>query len=69
MLFNLDTENLCIIFRWWHIRSLTSLLLSLVAIILITAGYEALREFCRRYEKWVEKKQSSVPSKPDLVPL
>jgi hypothetical protein len=69
MLFTWNTENLCIIFRWWHIRSLTSLLVSLAAIVLLTTGYEALREITRRYEKWVEKKADSVPSKPTLVLL
>jgi solute carrier family 31 (copper transporter), member 1 len=67
MLFTWNTENLCIIFRWWHIRDFATLIFSLVAIVLLTAGYEALREASRRYEKWVEKKTEETPSKLTLV--
>jgi hypothetical protein len=67
MLFTWNTENLCIIFRRWHIRDFTTLIFSLVAIVLLTAGYEALREGSRRYEIWVEKKTEETPSKLTLV--
>ena len=69
MLFTWDTENLCIIFRRWHIRSTSGLLSSLVAIVFLTAGYEALREVSRRYENWAAKKKDAVPSKPSWLPL
>ncbi|RFU32023.1 hypothetical protein B7463_g4296, partial [Scytalidium lignicola] len=61
MLFTWDTNNLCIIFRWWHIRTTPGLFLSLLAIVALTAGYEALRQGSRRYESWVAKKQEEVP--------
>jgi copper transporter 1 len=64
MLFNWETTNLCIIFHRWQIQSTTGLIVSLILIILITAGYEALREFCRLYEAWTTKNLDSVPSKP-----
>lgn len=67
MLFTLDTENLCIISSRWHIRNFATLIFSLVAIVFLTAGYEALREASRRYEKWVEKKIEETPSKLALV--
>ena len=51
MLFTWDTSNLCIIFRQWRITGTTSLLLSLAAIALLTAGYEAVREISRQYEQ------------------
>ena len=63
MLFTWDTNNLCIIFRWWHIQSTVGLIFSLLGVVAITAGYEALREGSRRYEIWVAKKQDDVPSK------
>jgi len=50
MLFTLSSKNLCIIFRQWHVRGTFSLLLSLLAIVLLTAGYEGVRELTRRYE-------------------
>lgn len=52
MLFTWDTTDLCIVFRGWHINGLTSLVFSLLAIVLVTAGYEAVREISRRYEAY-----------------
>ncbi|TGO62937.1 hypothetical protein BCON_0016g00300 [Botryotinia convoluta] len=60
MLFTWDTNNLCIIFRWWHIRSTFSLLISLVGVVAITAGYEGIRSLTRRYESWVDRQQGSI---------
>lgn len=50
MLFTWDTKDLCIVFSGWHIKGLGSLIFSLLAIILLTAGYEAVREASRRYD-------------------
>jgi copper transporter 1 len=50
MLFTWSTKNLCIVFRQWHIRGPVSLVVSLLAVMLLSAGYEAIREFTRRYE-------------------
>ncbi|CAJ2501091.1 Uu.00g039440.m01.CDS01 [Anthostomella pinea] len=60
MLFTWDTTNLCIVFRQWHVRGPASLVFSLLAIVAICAGYEALREATRRYDSWVGAKQDSV---------
>ena len=62
MLFTWDTTNLCVIFRWWHIRSTPGLLFSLLAIIALAAGYECLRSFSRRFERWAASSQSDIPS-------
>lgn len=51
MLFTWDTTDLCIIFRSWHIRSTLSLILSLLGVAALTAGYELVREISRRYEQ------------------
>ncbi|KAL4725985.1 copper transpport protein [Fusarium chlamydosporum] len=61
MLFTWDTNNLCIVFRQWHVRSTTSLLFSLVAVILLAMGYEALRSLSRRYEQSLDKRVRSAP--------
>ncbi|KAI9745319.1 MAG: hypothetical protein M1818_001599 [Claussenomyces sp. TS43310] len=61
MLFTWDTTNLCLVFRWWHVRSTAGLLFSLLAVVLLAAGYEALREASRRYETWVEQKGAELP--------
>ncbi|KAI1640433.1 CTR2 short splice variant [Biscogniauxia mediterranea] len=62
MLFTWDTTNLCIIFRFWHIRGPASLVFSLLAIVAICAGYEALREGTRRYETWISQAPDAAPN-------
>lgn len=62
MLFTWNTNNLCIVFRWWHVRTTTDLILSLLAVVALTAGYEALREGARRYESWVAKRREEIPN-------
>lgn len=63
MLFTWDTTDLCIIFRWWHVGSTATLLLSLVAVAVLTAGYEAVREAGRRYESSGAEYGNSLPGK------
>ncbi|KAJ2969496.1 hypothetical protein NUW58_g9976 [Xylaria curta] len=59
MLFTWDTTNLCIVFRQWHITGPASLIFSLLAIVAICAGYEALREGTRKYELWLSNKEAA----------
>ena len=63
MLFTWSTQDLCIIFRGWHIRNTWTLLLSLVAIVAITAGYELVRELARRYEAATAERLENMPRK------
>jgi len=63
MLFTWDTTDLCIIFRQWHIYSTLSLVLSLVAVAALTAGYELVREMSRRYEQSHNEYLNKLPSK------
>ena len=63
MLFTWDTTNLCIIFRWWHITSTFTLLISLVAVAILTAGYEVVREASRKYDSSSAEYANSLPSK------
>lgn len=70
MLFTWDTTNLCIVFRSWRITDTTSLVLSLVAVMALTAGYEAVREAGRRYELRHVRLLENVPRKsPSLSSL
>jgi hypothetical protein len=55
MLFTWDTTDLCIVFRSWHISGTGSLIVALLAIVLLTAGYEAVREASRRYDSYATK--------------
>ncbi|KAK9383302.1 Ctr copper transporter family-domain-containing protein [Kockiozyma suomiensis] len=43
MLFTWDYEDLCIIFKWWHIRSGLGFFVSLLAVMGLATGYEFLR--------------------------
>jgi hypothetical protein len=54
MLFTWSTENLCIVFEGWRITGTASLIFSLFAIILMTAGYEAVREASRKYDAYAK---------------
>jgi len=68
MLFTWDTTNLCIVFRWWHIRTTPGLIFSLLAVVALTAAYEALRSLSRRYESFAARKEEETPSKLPLTP-
>lgn len=63
MLFTWDTNNLCIIFRWWHIQGPISLVFSLLGVVALAALYEALRATSRRYETFAAKQTDEVPRK------
>lgn len=69
MLFTWDTNNLCIVFRQWHIRSTASLVFSLAAVVLLAVGYEGLRALSRRYELAVARHVGSLPSMSSPSPL
>lgn len=69
MLFTWDTQDLCIVYRWWHIDSTLSLVLSLLAIVAFVAGYEALREAIRQFEVSSAKRVETVPRRWFLVPF
>lgn len=67
MLFNWDVQHVCIIFKWWHIRGPLSLIISLLAIVVLGAAYEALREATRRYESRVSKHIETAPTDDDVT--
>lgn len=68
MLFNWDTTNLCIVFRSWHIRGTLSFLISMIAISLIVAGFEALRAYTSAYSAKVSRDQEVLPSMSNPFP-
>ncbi|KAK1755123.1 Ctr copper transporter family-domain-containing protein [Echria macrotheca] len=61
MLFTWDYKNICVVFRSWQITSPLSLVLTLLGVVAITAGYEALREGIRRYEAAANKRVDTAP--------
>ena len=76
MLFTWSSKNLCIVFRQWRVTSTSSLVLSLIAIVLLAAGYEFIREISRRYEASHTARMSAYSTSassmflvPDLDPF
>ncbi|KAF2421026.1 Ctr-domain-containing protein [Tothia fuscella] len=63
MLFTWSTQDLCIVFRGWRIHNTFTLITSLLAIIILTAGYELVRELSRRYEAACSAKLEGMPRK------
>lgn len=63
MLFTWDTTNLCIVFPSWRVTGTLSLIVSLLAVVALTAGYEAIREVSRRYEERQDAKVREAPRK------
>ncbi|MCJ1262642.1 hypothetical protein MMC22_002512 [Lobaria immixta] len=62
MLFTWDTTNLCIVFRQWHVYSTLGLIGSLLGVVLLTAGYELVREASRRYEASSAEYMNKLPN-------
>lgn len=67
MLFTWDATDLCIVFRGWHVSGTSSLIFSLLAIVLLTAGYEAVREISRRYDLYAKNIAEGRRSGDDLT--
>ncbi|KAL1311702.1 hypothetical protein AAFC00_001804 [Neodothiora populina] len=66
MLFTWETKNLCIIFRGWQVTGTLSLIGTLMGIILLTAGYELVRELARRYETAIQDRVDSLPRRDSM---
>ena len=69
MLFTWDTTNLCIVFPSWRVTGTFSLIWSLIAVVALTAGYEAIREVSRRYGERVAENAKNAPRKFTLLLL
>ncbi|KAH3670481.1 hypothetical protein OGAPHI_000996 [Ogataea philodendri] len=50
MLLNADYKNVCVLSSSWQITSFTSLIFTLIAICLISVGYELLKNWTLRWE-------------------
>lgn len=50
MHFTWETTDLCVIFKWWHVRTQIGLMMTLAAIMSLSAGYEYLRYQIRRLD-------------------
>ena len=63
MLFTWDTTNLCLVFPQWRVDGTLSLLLSLLGVVVLSAGYELMRDLTRRYETSSSEYLNRLPSK------
>jgi len=50
MLFTWSCQDLCIVFRWWHITSTSSFVYSLFLISLLAMSYELVKALARRFD-------------------
>lgn len=50
MLFTWDTTDLCVVFRWWHVRGPWSLLFTLLGVVGLGMSYELLRRIAQKYD-------------------
>ncbi|SCV00009.1 LAME_0G06942g1_1 [Lachancea meyersii CBS 8951] len=48
MLFTWNYKNTCVVFKWWHIRTLPHLILSVALIVLISYLYEYLKYYASK---------------------
>jgi len=62
MLFTWDTTDLCIVFRSWHVSNNFTLIIYLLLVVALCAGYEAVRELSRRYEAAVIRRVEGAPT-------
>ena len=51
MLFTWDTTDLCVVFRWWHVRGPWSLLFTLLGVVGLGMSYELLRRAAQKYDE------------------
>lgn len=69
MLFTWDTTNLCIVFPSWRVTGTFSLIVSLLGVIALTAGYEAIRELSRRYEDRLAERTKNATRTYSPLPI
>lgn len=50
MLFTWSTDNLCVVFKWWHVRTSFDLLVTLAAVVLLGMGYEYTKVIAAKLE-------------------
>lgn len=64
MLFTWDYNNVCVVFKWWHIRTKVDLVLTVLAIIFLASLYELLKSKYRSFLRTA--RQSKAPGTADV---
>lgn len=50
MIFTWEWKNTCVVYEWWHVKTKTGFLLTLVAIALLSMFYEFVRNWISRWK-------------------
>lgn len=67
MLFTWDYNNLCVVFKWWHISTVLQLALSMLVVAVLGAGYEYLRCRIRKLDNRNVNAVANPPSRLQLA--
>ncbi|OBZ89107.1 Copper transport protein CTR2 [Choanephora cucurbitarum] len=68
MLFNWQTQNVCIVFEWWHVHNAAELFLSCIAVFCIATAYEYLRVWTAQWdEQWSQAEKKRLSEQNVLV--
>ncbi|KAL3228547.1 Copper transport protein CTR2 [Nakaseomyces bracarensis] len=59
MLFTWNYKNTCVVFHWWHIKTVQGLLLSCVALFLLSGLYEYLKYYLNNSQRLYEVTSTS----------
>ncbi|KAI5960161.1 CTR2 [Candida pseudojiufengensis] len=51
MLFTWDWHNVCIVYKWWHIKTFPGFVISLIAVAVISSFYELLKKWFSHWER------------------
>ncbi|KAK9722587.1 copper transpport protein [Basidiobolus ranarum] len=71
MVFNWDISNLCVVFNWWRVNSIPTLIVSIILVFALSASYEMLRDYTRTFEQRILLKHQTTatndedPESPD----
>lgn len=57
MLFTWDWQNTCVVYKWWHVKTFSGFLGTLIAVMLISMMYEFSRNWI---SKWKAKNYTSA---------
>lgn len=66
MLFTWSPKNLCVVFKWWHVRSQFDFILTFAAVVLLGMGYEYIKSLASKVDELssANKQQSLLDSSP-----
>ncbi|KAI5951339.1 CTR2 [Candida jiufengensis] len=51
MLFTWDWHNVCIVYKWWHIKTFPGFIISLIAVTLLASLYELIKKWFSQWER------------------